>query len=190
MSLADTAQPSVPQDRIFGDSLADGDPDLLAAVRGELARQGRQIELIASENIVSRAVLEALGSVLTNKYAGGYPKHRDYGDCDFVDRAETLSIERAKAQVDSAFTNVQPHSGAQANGAAFMTLLRPGDTVTGLSLAAGRDHARLRTGGIPPHRRDDLSGARRARRQPFRQRQSGNGSAPRGRGVVPTFSRV
>ena len=121
----------------FATPLADADPDLSAAIGGELDRQRDQIELIASENIVSRAVLEAQGSVLTNKYAEGYPGRRYYGGCEWVDRAERLAIERAKRLFGAAYVNVQPHSGAQANQAAFMALCKPGDTVLGMSLAAG-----------------------------------------------------
>jgi glycine hydroxymethyltransferase len=123
--------------RFFGASLAEADPDLAAAVGRELARQQDGIELIASENIVSRAVLEAQGSVLTNKYAEGYPGRRYYGGCEFVDEAETLAIERAKRLFGCGFANVQPHSGAQANQAVFLALLRPGDAFMGLDLAAG-----------------------------------------------------
>ena len=121
----------------FSGALAAVDAELCAAVAGELHRQRSQIELIASENIVSRAVLEAQGSVLTNKYAEGYPGRRYYGGCAFVDQAETLAIERAKRLFGCAFANVQPHSGAQANQAVFYALLKPGDTVLGMSLAAG-----------------------------------------------------
>ena len=121
----------------FATSLADADPDLSAAIGGELDRQRDQIELIASENIVSRAVLEAQGSVLTNKYAEGYPGRRYYGGCEWVDRAERLAIDRAKRLFGAAHVNVQPHSGAQANQAAFIALCKPGDTVLGMSLAAG-----------------------------------------------------
>ena len=121
----------------FTAPLADADPDLAAAIGGELDRQRDQIELIASENIVSRAVLEAQGSVLTNKYAEGYPGRRYYGGCEWVDRAEKLAIERAKQLFGAAHVNVQPHSGAQANQAAFMALCKPGDTVLGMSIAAG-----------------------------------------------------
>jgi glycine hydroxymethyltransferase len=123
--------------RFFGASLAESDPDLARAIGEELARQQDQIELIASENIVSAAVLEAQGSVLTNKYAEGYPGRRYYGGCEFVDVAEQLAIDRAKALFDCAFVNVQPHSGAQANQAVFMALLQPGDTILGMSLDAG-----------------------------------------------------
>jgi len=123
--------------RFFADRLADADPALFGAVRQELARQQDQIELIASENIVSRAVLEAQGSVLTNKYAEGYPGKRYYGGCEFVDVAESLAIERAKELFGCAYANVQPHSGAQANQAVFMALLQPGDTFMGMDLAAG-----------------------------------------------------
>ena len=126
-----------PQDRFFNASLAQTDPELFAAVDHEGARQQNQIELIASENIVSRAVLEAPGSVLTNKYAEGYPGKRYYGGCEMVDLAETLAIERAKALFGAKFANVQPHSGSQANQAVFMALMQPGDTFMGMDLAAG-----------------------------------------------------
>src|SRR4051795_1989167 len=122
--------------RFFGASLAESDPELAAAIDHERDRQQWQIELIASENIVSAAVLEAQGSVLTNKYAEGYPGRRYYGGCEFVDVAEALAIDRAKALFDCAFVNVQPHSGAQANQAVFMALLQPGDTILGMSLDA------------------------------------------------------
>lgn len=121
----------------FGDRLSAADPELLEALTGELHRQQNQIELIASENIVSRAVLEAQGSVLTNKYAEGYPGRRYYGGCEYVDVAERIAIERATKLFDCAFANVQPHSGAQANQAVFMALLKPGDTILGMSLDAG-----------------------------------------------------
>lgn len=121
----------------FEHGLGESDPELDAALRSELSRQQDQIELIASENVVSRAVLEAAGSVLTNKYAEGYPGRRYYGGCEFVDIAESLAIERAKALFDCGFANVQPHSGAQANAAVYFALCRPGDTILGLSLAAG-----------------------------------------------------
>jgi glycine hydroxymethyltransferase len=132
-----TAKPSFTPDGFFAASLAERDPEIAASVNRELGRQREQIELIASENIVSRAVLEAAGSVLTNKYAEGYPGKRYYGGCEFVDEAETLAIERAKRLFDCKFANVQPHSGAQANQAVFLALLKPGDTVLGMSLAAG-----------------------------------------------------
>jgi len=121
----------------FTQTLAERDPLVQAAITRERDRQDDGIELIASENIVSRAVLEAQGSVLTNKYAEGYPGRRYYGGCSFVDEVEALAIERAKALFDCAYANVQPHSGAQANQGVFMALLRPGDTVMGLALAAG-----------------------------------------------------
>lgn len=133
-------------DRFFGEELADRDPDLFASIKDELHRQQNQIELIASENIVSRAVMQAAGSVMTNKYAEGYPGRRYYGGCEYVDVAESLAIERAKKLFDCKFVNVQPHSGAQANGAVMMALLKPGDTIMGLSLAAG-GHL---THGAPP----------------------------------------
>ena len=117
--------------------LADRDPFIAAAISRELGRQRDQIELIASENIVSPAVLEAQGSVLTNKYAEGYPGRRYYGGCEFVDEVETEAIERVKRLFGAGFANVQPHSGAQANGAVKLALLQPGDTILGMSLDAG-----------------------------------------------------
>ena len=116
------------------DSVTGTDPEVAAAIVHERMRQQRQIELIASENFVSRAVLEAQGSVLTNKYAEGYPGRRYYGGCEFVDVVETLAIERARRLFGCAYANVQPHSGAQANQAAFMALLQPGDTILGMAL--------------------------------------------------------
>jgi glycine hydroxymethyltransferase len=122
---------------LFTASLADTDPEIAEAIRLELGRQRDEIELIASENIVSRAVLEAQGSVLTNKYAEGLPGRRYYGGCQFVDVAETLAIQRVTKLFGCKFANVQPHSGASANAAVFMALMSPGDTFMGLNLAAG-----------------------------------------------------
>ena len=121
----------------FSAALAQSDPEIAAAIAGELSRQRDEIELIASENIVSRAVLEAQGSVLTNKYAEGLPGRRYYGGCEFVDVAERLAIERATKLFGCRFANVQPHSGASANAEVFMALMAPGDTFMGLNLAAG-----------------------------------------------------
>jgi glycine hydroxymethyltransferase len=118
-------------------SLAETDPEIAGAVRDELHRQNSGLELIASENFVSRAVLEAAGSVMTNKYAEGYPGKRYYGGCEFVDVAERAAISRAKALFGADHANVQPHSGAQANMAVYLTLLKPGDTVLGMNLAHG-----------------------------------------------------
>jgi len=123
--------------RFFGADLAAADREIFDAIEHEMKRQRDQIELIASENIVSRAVLEAQGSILTNKYAEGYPGRRYYGGCEYVDVIETTAIERAKQLFDCAFANVQPHSGAQANQAVFLALLKPGDTFMGMDLAAG-----------------------------------------------------
>lgn len=120
-----------------GNGLAAADPEIFAAVDGELRRQRGQIELIASENMVSEAVLAAQGSVLTNKYAEGYPGRRYYGGCRYVDRAEELAIARARGLFGCEWANVQPHSGSQANQAVMLALLRPGDAVLGMSLAAG-----------------------------------------------------
>ncbi len=121
----------------FTRSLADSDPEIAEAIRLELGRQRHEIELIASENIVSRAVLEAQGSIMTNKYAEGYPGKRYYGGCQFVDIAETLAIERAKKLFGAGFANVQPNSGSQMNQAVFLALLSPGDTFMGLDLNSG-----------------------------------------------------
>jgi glycine hydroxymethyltransferase len=129
--------PAIVPDGFFTKSLAEADGEIFAAVKGELQRQQHEIELIASENIVSKAVLEAQGSVLTNKYAEGYPGRRYYGGCEYVDVAEALAIERAKQLFDCAFANVQPHSGAQANQAVFMALMQPGDAFMGLDLGSG-----------------------------------------------------
>src|SRR4051794_2388199 len=134
-------------DSFFSADLAGADPEIARAVELELGRQRDDIELIASENIVSKAVLEAQGSVLTNKYAEGYPGRRYYGGCQFVDIAEKLAIERACKLFGCRFANVQPNSGSQANQAVFMALMKPGDTFMGLDLAAG-GHL---THGAPPN---------------------------------------
>ena len=147
MSAPDLASDLASEAAFFTARLSAADPELADAIRGELHRQQDQIELIASENIVSRAVLEAQGSVLTNKYAEGYPSRRYYGGCEYVDVAERLAIERAKQLFDCAFANVQPHSGAQANQCVLLALCQPGDTIMGLSLAAG-GHL---THGAPPN---------------------------------------
>ena len=131
----------------FSQSLKDRDPDLYASMQDELHRQQHEIELIASENIVSKAVLEAQGSVLTNKYAEGYPGKRYYGGCQHVDVAENLAIERACKLFHVGFANVQPNSGSQANQGVFLALLQPGDTILGMDLAAG-GHL---THGAPPN---------------------------------------
>jgi glycine hydroxymethyltransferase len=137
MSARNTSSSASVAARLFAERLSESDPDLYSAIGKERERQQTQIELIASENIVSRAVLEAQGSVLTNKYAEGYPGRRYYGGCEFVDIAETIAIERAKRLFGCSFANVQPHSGAQANQSVFLALLRPGDTFLGMSLSAG-----------------------------------------------------
>jgi len=137
MSLPETKEAEFMPADFFTASLQDTDPEIYKSIHDELSRQQDQIELIASENIVSRAVLEAQGSVLTNKYAEGLPGRRYYGGCEFVDGAETLAIERAKKLFGCDFANVQPHSGAQANGAVYLALMQPGDVLMGLSLAAG-----------------------------------------------------
>jgi glycine hydroxymethyltransferase len=134
---ASEASTSFKSNSFFSASLADVDPDMAHTIDLELNRQRDEIELIASENIVSRAVIEAQGSVLTNKYAEGYPGRRYYGGCQFVDIAEKLAIERACRLFDCGFANVQPNSGSQANQAVFMALMKPGDTFMGLDLAAG-----------------------------------------------------
>jgi glycine hydroxymethyltransferase len=131
----------------FEQSISGSDKEIFTAISNELGRQQNEIELIASENIVSKAVLEAQGSILTNKYAEGYPGRRYYGGCEFVDVAEELAIKRAKKLFECDYVNVQPHSGAQANQTVFLALLKPGDTILGMSLAAG-GHL---THGAPPN---------------------------------------
>ena len=125
------------KDGFFDDNISSYDPALSKFIDQELNRQQNQIELIASENIVSKSVLQAQGSVLTNKYAEGLPGKRYYGGCDFVDEVEKLAIDRAKKLFNAKFVNVQPHSGAQANQAVFLSILKPGDTILGMSLDAG-----------------------------------------------------
>lgn len=147
MSVTDTQYPSDHLSGFFSASLSETDPDIHAAIGKELGRQQHEIELIASENIVSRAVMEAQGSVMTNKYAEGYPGRRYYGGCEFVDIAEELAIDRAKRLFGCEFVNVQPNSGSQANQGAFMAMMQPGATILGLSLAAG-GHL---THGAPPN---------------------------------------
>jgi glycine hydroxymethyltransferase len=137
MEMPATDKSGAPGAAMFEASLAQTDPEIAEAIRLELGRQRDEIELIASENIVSKAVLEAQGSVLTNKYAEGLPGKRYYGGCQYVDIAETLAIERVTKLFGCNFANVQPHSGASANVAAFMALMQPGDTFMGLNLAAG-----------------------------------------------------
>lgn len=135
--MATAAAVSNSLESFFGTPLAEVDPEIFGSIRNELGRQRHEIELIASENIVSRAVLEAQGSIMTNKYAEGYPGKRYYGGCQFVDVAEELAIERAKKLFDCKFANVQPNSGSQMNQAVFLALLQPGDTFMGLDLNSG-----------------------------------------------------
>jgi glycine hydroxymethyltransferase len=136
MSASQAVSPNQ-ENPFFSASLAESDPELYSAIENELKRQQHEIELIASENIVSRAVLEAAGSVLTNKYAEGYPAKRYYGGCQYVDVAEELAIARAKRLFNCEFANVQPHSGSQANQGVFLALAQPGDVIMGMSLASG-----------------------------------------------------
>ena len=137
MSNVELSTAPVTDNEFFTASLADRDPLIQASIDNELGRQQHEIELIASENIVSSAVMEAQGSVMTNKYAEGYPGKRYYGGCEHVDTAEALAIERACALYQCDYVNVQPHSGAQANQAVFLALIKPGDTFMGMDLAAG-----------------------------------------------------
>src|SRR3954470_4701275 len=134
---SESAARSAKGDAFFSATLAQADPEIADVIAKELGRQRDEIELIASENIVSKAVLEAQGSVLTNKYAEGYPGRRYYGGCQFVDIAENIAIERAKKLFGCNFANVQPNSGSQMNQAVFLALMQPGDTFMGLDLAAG-----------------------------------------------------
>ena len=137
MLKSETPAAAPANEDMFATTLAEADPAIAAAIADELGRQQHEIELIASENIVSRAVLEAQGSVMTNKYAEGYPGRRYYGGCEHVDVAENLAIERLTKLFGCEFANVQPNSGSQANQAAFMALAKPGDTILGMSLDAG-----------------------------------------------------
>ena len=120
----------------FNNNIKDVDPEVYETLKKELERQQNQIELIASENIASKAVLNAQGSVMTNKYAEGYPGKRYYGGCEFVDEAENIALERVKELYNCKYANLQPHSGAQANQAVFLALLQPHDTILGMSLAS------------------------------------------------------
>ena len=147
MSVTEKTALDTENSDFFHQSITDRDADIAAAIAQELSRQQNQIELIASENIVSRAVLETQGSIMTNKYAEGYPGRRYYGGCEFVDIAENLAIERVKKLYNCAYANVQPNSGSQANQAVMQALLKPGDTILGMSLAAG-GHL---THGAPPN---------------------------------------
>ncbi|WP_029056842.1 serine hydroxymethyltransferase [Stappia stellulata] len=137
MSMTDSTLDTPIYPDFFTRGLADADPEIHSAITRELGRQRHEIELIASENIVSRAVLEAQGSIMTNKYAEGYPGRRYYGGCEFVDVAEDLAIDRVKQLFGCGFANVQPNSGSQANQAVFLALIKPGDTILGMSLDAG-----------------------------------------------------
>jgi glycine hydroxymethyltransferase len=147
MTMSDARRAEARQSDFFTKPLEEADPEIWGAIENELDRQQNEIELIASENIVSKAVLDAAGTLLTNKYAEGYPGRRYYGGCQYVDVVEQLAIDRAKRLFNCAFANVQPHSGSQANQSVMLALLKPGDTVMGLSLAAG-GHL---THGAPPN---------------------------------------
>ena len=147
MTASDARRVEARGSDFFTKHLKDADPEVWDAIENEVERQQNEIELIASENIVSKAVLEAAGTLLTNKYAEGYPGRRYYGGCEYVDVVEQLAINRAKRLFNCAFANVQPHSGSQANQAVMLALIKPGDTIMGLSLAAG-GHL---THGAPPN---------------------------------------
>jgi glycine hydroxymethyltransferase len=147
MAASDARRAEVRDTGFFTKHLEDADPEIWKAVQAEKHRQQDEIELIASENIVSQAVLDAAGTLLTNKYAEGYPGRRYYGGCEYVDVVEQLAIDRAKRLFNCAFANVQPHSGSQANQSVMLALIKPGDTVLGMSLASG-GHL---THGAPPN---------------------------------------
>jgi glycine hydroxymethyltransferase len=147
MTASDMRRAAARGNDFFTKPLEDADPEIFGAIEHELERQQNEIELIASENIVSKAVLDAAGTLLTNKYAEGYPGRRYYGGCQYVDVVEQLAIDRAKRLFNCAFANVQPHSGSQANQAVMLALIKPGDIIMGLSLAAG-GHL---THGAPPN---------------------------------------
>ena len=147
MTASDARRAEARESGFFTKHLDEVDPDVCGAIEDEYDRQQHEIELIASENIVSQAVLEAAGTLLTNKYAEGYPGRRYYGGCQYVDVVEQLAIDRAKRLFNCAFVNVQPHSGSQANQSVLLALTKPGDTVIGMSLASG-GHL---THGAPPN---------------------------------------
>src|SRR6476469_2139501 len=137
MTMSDARRVAAQDSGFFTKPLSEADPEIYAAIEQEHERQQDEIELIASENIVSKAVLDAAGTLLTNKYAEGYPGKRYYGGCQYVDIVEQLAIDRAKRLFNCAFANVQPHSGSQANQSVMLALIKPGDTVLGMSLAHG-----------------------------------------------------
>jgi glycine hydroxymethyltransferase len=137
MTASDARRAEARESGFFTKHLEDADPEVWDAIEHEAERQQNEIELIASENIVSQAVLDAAGTLLTNKYAEGYPGKRYYGGCQYVDIAEQIAIDRAKQLFNAGYANVQPHSGSQANFAVYTAVLRPGDTILGMSLAAG-----------------------------------------------------
>ena len=178
MSATSRPQSDSNETAFFSAPLAETDPEIADAIQKELGRQRDEIELIASENIVSRAVLEAQGSVLTNKYAEGLPGKRYYGGCQFVDVAENLAIERVTKLFGCGFANVQPHSGASANAAVFFALMQPGDTFMGLNLAAG---GHLSHGMAINHVRQVVqAGAlQRAPRRPAHRHGGGRAARPR-----------
>jgi glycine hydroxymethyltransferase len=147
MTASDARRAEAQDSGFFATHLSEADPEVYAAVKSEHGRQQHEIELIASENIVSQAVIDAAGTLLTNKYAEGYPGRRYYGGCEYVDVVEQLAIDRAKRLFNCAFANVQPHSGSQANQSVMLALIKPGDTILGMSLAAG-GHL---THGAPPN---------------------------------------
>ena len=147
MAASDARRAEARDSGFFTRHLQDADPEIWGAIQNEKHRQQDEIELIASENIVSQAVLDAAGTLLTNKYAEGYPGKRYYGGCQYVDVVEQLAIDRAKRLFNCAFANVQPHSGSQANQSVMLALIKPGDTVLGMSLA----HGGHLTHGAPPN---------------------------------------
>ncbi len=147
MTASDIRRAEARESDFFTKHLEDADPEVWDAIENEHERQQNEIELIASENIVSKAVLDAAGTLLTNKYAEGYPGRRYYGGCQYVDVVEQIAIDRAKRLFNCNFANVQTHSGSQANQSVFLALIKPGDTVLGMSLAAG-GHL---THGAPPN---------------------------------------
>ncbi|HKA66078.1 MAG TPA: serine hydroxymethyltransferase, partial [Methyloceanibacter sp.] len=147
MTASDARRAAARENAFFTKHLAESDPEVWGTIDKEFERQQHEIELIASENIVSQAVLDAAGTLLTNKYAEGYPGRRYYGGCQYVDVVEQLAIDRAKRLFNCAFVNVQPHSGSQANQSVMLALIKPGDTVLGMSLA----HGGHLTHGAPPN---------------------------------------
>ena len=178
MTASDARRAEARESAFFTNHLEDADPEVWDAIEKEYERQQHEIELIASENIVSQAVLEAAGTLLTNKYAEGYPGRRYYGGCQYVDVVEQLAIDRAKRLFNCAFVNVQPHSGSQANQSVMLALIKPGDTILGMSLAHG-GHSDARRAAEPVRQVVQRRAIRRAARTTTASTMTRSSGSPR-----------